>query len=128
MSKFNGVSLIQDPKWPEPDTIMATDSSLKACGGWCNNGVYFHAVFPEFIQKLELPINALELLTILVALKLWGHMYKNMKVHVYCDNLTSVQVLGTGKCYSPYRWCNDETFYLRFNFIPYTLSCWLYIY
>jgi hypothetical protein len=36
------------------------------------------------------------MLTIVVALKLWGHMLVNIKVVINCDNMVSVRVLNTG--------------------------------
>ena len=36
------------------------------------------------------------MLTIVVALKLWGHILVNKKVVINCDNMVSVRVLNTG--------------------------------
>ena len=36
------------------------------------------------------------MLTIVVALKLWGHMLVNKKVVINCDNMVSVRMLNTG--------------------------------
>ena len=45
-------------------------------------------------------INALELLTIVIALKIWGHKFKGKRLLVNCDNLSSCLVLNKGstKC------------------------------
>lgn len=67
---------------------------MVGCGGICGSS-YFHREFPEFLLQRSLHINALELLTIIVCLKLWGS--KGKRIAVYCDNLVSVQVINQGK-------------------------------
>ena len=67
---FNGVSMMS-LKLCQTDDEFATDSCLTGCGG-VSGREYFHAVFPPFIQDLQLHTNALELLTIVVALTIWG--------------------------------------------------------
>ena len=41
-------------------------------------------------------INALELLTIVVALKVWGIKLRGKKVLMYCDNMSSVNLINRG--------------------------------
>ena len=50
--------------------------------------------FPQFIKDMQLHINALELLTIMVMLKLWGRNWRGKRVMLSCDNYTSVLVLS----------------------------------
>ena len=54
-----------------PDKEFATDSCSTGCGG-VSLSEYFYAEFPAFIQDLELHINALEMLSIVIALKIGG--------------------------------------------------------
>ena len=54
------------------------------------------AVFPSFIVQQTLDINCLELLTIIVALKLWGSRWSGLRLSVRCDNEVAVTVLNTG--------------------------------
>jgi ribonuclease HI len=42
-------------------------------------------------------INVLELMTIMVALKLWSSTLGNRRIQIYCDNMTSVNVINAGK-------------------------------
>lgn len=95
---FNGVAMMSLDSC-QPDADFATDSCLTGCGG-VSGSEYFHAEFPAFIQNLGLHINALELLTIVVALRLWGHKFRGKCLVVYCDNLSSCFVLNKGstKC------------------------------
>ena len=78
------------------DTVFSTDSTLIGCGGICGCE-YFHSVFPAFIADQQLPIHALELLTIIVAVRLWGGRFQGMNVLVYCDNEAAVHVINSGR-------------------------------
>ena len=99
MERYNGVSIIPQEMWSEPDKVISTDSCLSGCGGYSYwTSEYFHTGFPEFILKQGLDINCLELLTVVVALKLWGPFLKGKRFKVLCDNQTSVYVLNSGRC------------------------------
>jgi hypothetical protein len=93
---YNGVTMMPLEPWSEPDLVLACDACLQGCGGIVD-GRFFHAVYPEFVQKENHSINALELLSLVVALKLWGHLLRRQRVLILCDNLTSVHVLNNGR-------------------------------
>lgn len=95
LPSYNGVSMMDLESWSNPDEIFSCDACLVGCGAWFN-GSYFHCEFPSFILSQNLNINALELLTIVVAVKTWGNSLKGKKVVVNCDNSTSCRVLNTG--------------------------------
>ena len=82
-------------EWSEPDQLCATDACLVGAGGTFADSC-FHCEFPDFIRKENLHINNLELLTIVVAVKLWGHLWKGKKLVLNCDNKSSVIVLNSG--------------------------------
>ena len=91
---YNGASVLNLQEWTEPDEYMAFDACLVGCGG-VSNGCYFCCISPEFIIQQNLHINALELLSIIVCLKLWGQ--KGKKICIQCDNMVSVLVINQGK-------------------------------
>ena len=68
---YNSVSLMPLSNWFEPDAVAAFDACLLGCVGWCD-GQYFHCSFPTVIPEQSLHINTLELLTLMVAFKVWG--------------------------------------------------------
>ena len=82
-------------EFSEPNSIISTDTCLCGCGSWFA-GRYFHSDFPLFIKEQELHINALEMLTIVVALKVWGPLLRHQKMIVFCDNLSTVRILHSG--------------------------------
>ena len=55
--EWNGVSLILEKDWSNPDEIIATDTSPRA-GGAYTNDYYFSEEFPPHL--LELPIHIKE--------------------------------------------------------------------
>ena len=77
--------------------MFTTDACLTGCGGICER-FYFHADFPEFISIQHLDINSLEILTNVVALKLWGHLWRGLLLTVRCDNEVAVTALNSGRC------------------------------
>jgi len=60
------------------------------------NGRFFQCSFPDFILNQNMHINLCEMLTIVVALKLWGSQFSSKKIIINCDNLVSVRVMNTG--------------------------------
>ena len=98
MSHYNGISIIPQVDWSVPDAIISTDSSLTGCGGFsCVTGEFFHREFPEYILDYDLDINSLELLTVVIAMKLWGPYLHGCRIVILCDNMTSVSVLNSGR-------------------------------
>ena len=62
----------------------------------------FSCKFPSFIVQQKLHINALELLTIIVMIKLWAKNWNGKRIKLFCDNETSVIVLNKGKTRDPF--------------------------
>ena len=55
---------------------------------------YFHEQFPPGVTKLQLHINELELLTIVVALKVFGKFLKGKKVLIFSDNMSPFDLIN----------------------------------
>ena len=96
MEQFNGVSIIPPIAWTAPDVVFTTDSTLLGCGG-LTDVEYFHATFPPAIVEKGYSINALEILAVTVAVRLWGHAYAGQKILIYCDNVQAVSAINTGR-------------------------------
>ena len=85
----------------EPDVTFATDSCLKGCGGIYFKQ-YFHVPFPQNIMDQQLPIHKLEMLAVLLAVRIWGRYCRGMKIQIYCDNESCVQVLNSSRTKDPF--------------------------
>ena len=97
MEEFDGISIMPPECWNSLDQVFSSDACLKSCGGWCDGEAFF-TDFPEWLlKKQNIHINELELITFVVALKLWKNKIRNKNVLAYCDNEVSVEVVNTGK-------------------------------
>lgn len=114
IQQHNGVSMMAELHWSQPDGVFATDATLQACGGFYE-GKYFHTSFPPALQGRS--INALELITITVAAKLWAHHWRGKRIVVLCDNLCSVDVVRFSRPRDPFlQACCRELRYLEAKF------------
>ena len=95
LPRFNGRCLIPRTLWSEPDSVLQCDACPSGAGGLFLAQA-FHSQFPEFILSQNLHINALELLVVTVAVKLWADQLRGQKVTIYCDNTASVAVINSG--------------------------------
>lgn len=65
-------------------------------------GQYFHAPFSgSILREFGHDINILELLTIVVALKLWGALLCGQRIILQCDNTNNVLVINSGRSRVP---------------------------
>ena len=57
------------------------------------------------------------MLTIIVALKVWGEKFRGRKIHIFCDNLATVATLASGKARVPlFQACHREIVFLKAKF------------
>lgn len=89
--QYNGVTIINVSDWSSPGAVFTMDACLTGCGGICAQQ-FFHASFPDCLD-----INCLELLTIVVALKLWGARWSGLRLTIRCDNAVAVIVKNEHK-------------------------------
>ena len=93
MEQYDGVSIMLPKNLNTPDEVFSSES----CGGY-SNGEAFYAVFPDWLtNRKDVHINELELITFIVAVKLWSDNIQNKNVLTYCDNEVSVEVVNTGR-------------------------------
>ena len=78
LPEYNGVSLIPDREWSEPDVVLATDACLAGCGACVERSISKQVSHHK-------------------ALKTWGHQLGRAKLRVYCDNEATVLVINSGK-------------------------------
>ena len=94
--QFNGVAFF------DKRSVQATvelDASLTGMGAVWGNMVYAVPLVKTFSM---FSIVHWEMFNILIALKVWGHMWKNKKIHIKCDNQAVVSILNTCKSTDKY--------------------------
>lgn len=123
---YNGVSMIPASVYSPPDQVLSTDACLTGCGALCDDS-YFHSPFPTPILEQDLDINCLELLTVTVAIKLWGHKWRGLSIQIFCDNSISVLAINTGATRNDFMasclrelwlWCARYEILLRAQHLP----------
>ena len=94
IADHNGVSIMAELEWSQPDGVFSSDASSHGIGGFYQ-GLYFHAAFPTHLQ--DHPINHKELLAVMVALKLWAPRWAGQNIKLLCDNMCSVSVINNSR-------------------------------
>ena len=92
---YNGVSLIPTQLRSAPDSIFSSDACLTGCGGMSSEQ-YFHVEFPPQVLLRFTTIHLLEALAIVIALRLWAHLWRGRRIIVHCDNFSVVSSLNSG--------------------------------
>ena len=101
LPSYNGVSLIKTSPWLDNRLFLSTDACRTGAGGYFT-GQYFHTPFPApILSQFGHDINILELLTIMVALKLWGELLRGQHLILQCDNANSVLAINSGRSRVP---------------------------
>ena len=104
MPLFNGVSMIANRDWSSPDSVFATDACLLSFGGYMESEKsYFYGYFPKkFLDNPKVwHISCLELLTVVVAVKLWFRSLANLRILIRCDNKPACDVINSGRARDP---------------------------
>ena len=68
---------------------------LTGMGAVCRNTVYATPIYE--IPGFELTITHLEMLNFVISLKVWGPFWKHSAITIFCDNMSVVQVVSSGK-------------------------------
>ena len=123
MANYNGISLIQDPVFTDCDSVLSTDSCLSGMGAVTSKGFYCHTVYPPHIQSLSLSISALELLSIVVACRLWGSLWPRTKLVLRCDNEGVCYAVNSGRSRSPFMQAALRQLWLAEAFHNFTIRC-----
>jgi len=97
LESFSGVSLMLEQEWITPDTVVSSDACLVGGGGWVQ-GEFFSVSFPPSLLQKDWHINALELLVLSFALRLWAPSFRGKKIRLFCDNEATVCVINSSRC------------------------------
>ena len=91
LKKFNGTAFFYHH--PVQATIEL-DACLQGLGAIYRNQVYAFPI-PQYCDSFS--IVHLEMLNILVAIRVWGNVWKHQHILIKCDNQAVVSVLNSGK-------------------------------
>ena len=92
---FNGVELLV------PQTVSLNvlgDATLSGGGAWNENlAQYWSRKFPFTMQSPDIPIHLKEFYTLIISVKIWGHLWSGKRVALYCDNSAVVDTINYQK-------------------------------
>ena len=80
LTSYNGVSFYDIRP---ANHHIHLDACLTVLGGACNSMVYFIPIPKGYIGY---NIAHLEMVTVVVALKVWGECWTNKRIKIHCDN------------------------------------------
>ena len=101
LPRYHRISLIKPSLWDFESLNFSTDTCLQGGGATCQTECISFA-FPDCISMYSLHINALELFTIVVALKHWAPQLQGRKFTVACNNSSAVAVIMSNTSRDPF--------------------------
>jgi hypothetical protein len=98
LKNWNGVSFfLNDHTTVAAGLELYTDATESAFGGYFNK-CWFQGYFPQEILKDEqISMAFLELYPIVMACVLWGHQWSRLRIVLYCDNMSTVDIINKGR-------------------------------
>ena len=95
LNVFNGVELLV------PTTVFASvlgDACPMGGGSWNEQAKeYFSRRFPHALCDTIYPIHLKEFWCVIIAARLWGHLWSGKRVAIYCDNEAVVKTVTNQK-------------------------------
>ena len=101
LPRYHRISLIKPSLWDFEGLNFSTNACLQGGGATCQTECISFA-FPDCISMLSLHINALELFTLVVALKHWAPQLQGRKFTVACDNSAAIAVITSNTSRDPF--------------------------
>ena len=97
ISAWNGKSLFLRPKWETgpDDTVSSDAASNYGFSAHLKNG-WFADKWPRDTQDISVLVK--EMILIIIAAELWGHLWARKRVLCQSDNLSAVSTLQSGLC------------------------------
>ena len=117
VDNWNRKSVFLDDAWtPSPDFCLYTDASGVGIGGVFRNQWYSERLRPA--ERLR-SIAWRELFAVVVACRIWGHLFIGRRMLFYCDNQSVVEIVNSGSSKCQLVMCLVRSLYylaVRFNF------------
>ena len=94
LQDFNGINYITN-HLENFDITLKVDACLTGIGGVTGTNVFAAPIPPHY--TIALSIVHFEMLSILIAFKLWAKHWENKNIQIYSDNIAVVSVVRTSK-------------------------------
>ena len=103
---FNGITFFRKSPILRLGSLHL-DACLSGLGA-----IWNHRVYSTPIPNFTLGIGHLEMWNIVIALRMWGHLWRRFSIQIFCDNLAVVQVMNTHKTKDPFLSICDRNVWL----------------
>ena len=95
---FNGSMPIAESR---PTTSVCIDACNSGGGGY-HSGEWYHVAWSDWPEVSAYHINYKEVLALVPAVCLWGHMWRGKRVWIHSDNQTAVSIFNRGTARDPW--------------------------
>ena len=94
LERWNDISMLESTWVGSPNHHLFTDASgAMGCGAW--SGIHwFQYLLPSVFVGHSIAVK--ELLPIVLACIVWGHMWRHQSILAHCDNQSVVDVINSG--------------------------------
>ena len=100
LEDWNGVALCSSMIQRAPAGIVTSDASGRwGCGAFTESGEWFQFCWPPEWEGVHITVK--ELLPIVVACAVWGHLWPGCTVRCLCDNVAVVAIIKSGTSKDP---------------------------
>jgi hypothetical protein len=99
LEKFNGVTFFPEESWLDSDVLQfytdSAGSNSLGCGAYFQ-GRWFFLPWPKWWENQEImkDMTFLELIPVVIAVEIWGHLLEKKKVVFHIDNLALVSIIN----------------------------------
>ena len=92
---WNGTSMMSSMIRSRPRAVVTSDASNWGCGAVGSHGQWFQLCWPPSWREVHITFK--ELVPVVIAVALWGHLWKGGTVLCRCDNIAVVGIVGSGR-------------------------------
>ena len=92
---WNGTGMMSSVLGSAPRAMVTPDASDWGCGAFNSFGQWFQMKWPSSWEGVHITFK--ELLPVVVAVALWGHLWRGRTVLCRCDNAAVVSIVGSGR-------------------------------
>ena len=100
LEDWNGVAMCDSVIYRPPEATITSDASGRwGCGALTDSGEWFQFRWPAEWEGVH--ITSKELLPIVAACAVWGHLWQGFTVRCLCDNAAVVAIVRSGSSRDP---------------------------
>ena len=92
---WNGTSMMSSMIRSHPRAVVTSNVSNWGCGAVGSHGQWFQLCWPPSWREVHITFK--ELVPVVIAVALWGHLWKDGTVLCRSDNIAVVGIVGSGR-------------------------------